>query len=288
MEKLIPIIPIRDGIIFPNTDSVLTFGRPKSLAALEMAFKHERIVGFVLQKNARLNEPTPSDLYTIGTLSRIERMIKTDGEINAQVKGLARIKVVSYEQNQPYLLGKIIEISESEEDNAEVKALTNHIINEFRKAMNLGKFVDFLVFMNIMSENTPSQLADLIASVLDLKPGERQGLLEETNVRVRLEKINDLLAKELKVLELERKIASKTQERFEKGAREVMLRERLKTIEKELGETDEDGEIKELLENVKKAKMPESIEIKIRKEIKKLSQMNQFNPEAGYIRNYLD
>jgi ATP-dependent Lon protease len=288
MEKLIPIIPIRDGIIFPNTDSVLTFGRPKSLAALESAFNHERIVGFVLQKNARLNEPTKEDLYQIGTLSRIERMIKTDGEINAQVKGLSRIKIVSYEQDQPYLLGKVEELSDIEENSAEVKALTNRIVAEFRKAMNLGKFVDFLVFMNIMSENSPSQLSDLIASVLDLKPIDRQTLLEETKVKVRLQKINDLLSKELKILELERKIASKTQERFEKGAREVMLRERLKTIEKELGETDEDSEIKELLERVKKAKMPEDIEIKVKKEIKKLSQMNQFNPEAGYIRNYLD
>jgi len=288
MEKLIPIIPIRDGIIFPNTDSVLTFGRPKSLATLESAFAQERIVCFVLQKNARLNEPTPNDLYSIGTLSRIERMIKTDGEINAQVKGISRVKINSYEHDQPFLLGKITELADTDEDSAEVKALTNHIISEFRRAMNLGKFVDFLVFMNIMSENTSSQLSDLVASVLDLKPVERQALLEETNVRKRLEKINELLAKELKVLEIERKISSKTQERFEKGAREVMLRERLKTIEKELGDTDEDGEIKELMEKIKKAKMPEDIEEKMKKEAKKLSQMNQFNPEAGYIRNYLD
>src|SRR4029077_6345708 len=99
MEKVVPIIPIRDGIIFPNTDSVLTFGRPKSLAALESAFQHERIVCFVLQKNARLNEPGPDDLYTIGTLSRIERMIRTDGEINAQVRGLSRVKIISYEKH---------------------------------------------------------------------------------------------------------------------------------------------------------------------------------------------
>src|SRR5665811_270896 len=251
MEKVIPIIPIRDGIIFPNTDSVLTFGRPKSLSALESAFAHERIVGFVLQKNAKLNEPTKDDLYEVGTISRIERMIKTDGEINAQVKGLSRIKIKSYEQTKPYLLGKVEELSDVEENIPEVKALTNHIVSEFRKAMNLGKFVDFLVFMNIMSENSPSQLSDLIASILDLKPIERQSLLEETKVKIRLERINELLSKELKILELERKIASKTQERFEKGAREVMLRERLKTIEKELGDTDEDGEIRELLDRVK-------------------------------------
>ncbi len=288
MDKFVPIIPIRDGIIFPNTDSVLTFGRPKSLAALEYAFHNDRTVGFVLQKNARLNEPTPSELYSFGTLSHIERMIKSDGEINAQVRGLSRIRIQDYQDKQPFLLGKVIDVPDVLRDSPEVKALCNHLTGEFRKAMNLGKFVDFLVFMNIMSENTPSSLADLVASVLDLKPAEKQLLLEEVDVKKRLEKVTDFLAKEIKVLEIERRIASKTQERFEKGAREVMLRERLKTIEKELGESDEDSETKELLLKVKNAKMPEEIEEKTKKEIKKLSQMNQFNPEAGYIRNYLD
>ncbi|HYM65503.1 MAG TPA: endopeptidase La, partial [Candidatus Sulfotelmatobacter sp.] len=139
-----------------------------------------------------------------------------------------------------------------------------------------------------MSENTPSALADLAASVLDLKPQEKQTLLVEIDVKKRLEKVIEFLSKEIKVLELERKIASKTQERFEKGAREVMLRERLKTIEKELGESDEDSEIKELYDKLKKAKMPDDIHKKAEKEIRKLAQMNQFNPEAGYIRNYLD
>src|SRR5687767_7479222 len=143
MNKLIPIIPIRDGIIFPGTDSVLTFGRPKSLKALETAFQDERIVGFVLQKNGRLNEPQPSELYSIGTLSHIERMIKADGEINAQVKGLSRIKIEAYQQEQPFLMGKVVELPDVYEDTPEVKALCNHLTNEFRRAMNLGKFVDF-------------------------------------------------------------------------------------------------------------------------------------------------
>jgi len=288
MTRLVPIIPIRDGIIFPSTDSVLTFGRPKSLEALESAFQGERTVVFVLQRNARLNEPAPSELYTVGTLSHIERMIKTDGEINAQVKGISRVKILSFEQNHPYLLGKVVDLEDVSDDSPEIKALCNHLTNEFRRAMNLGKFVDFLVFMNIMSDNDPAQLSDLIASVLDLKPEDRQSLLEETNVKKRLERITEYLAKEIKVLELERKISSKTQERFEKGAREIMLRERLKTIEKELGENDEDGETRELMEKVKQAKMPEEIEEKAKKEVVKLSQMNQFNPEAGYIRNYLE
>jgi ATP-dependent Lon protease len=287
MEKVIPLIPIRDGVIFPNTDSVLTFGRPKSLAALESSFGGERIVCFVLQKNSKLNEPSPADLYSIGTLSRIERMTRTEGEIIAQVRGVARVKIEAVFEEGSYLMAKVVEIPDVVDNSPEIKALCNHLTNEFRRAMNLGKTVDFLVFMNIMSDNSPYEFADLIASVLDIKPSERQELLEITDVKIRLERITDILAKELKVLELEKKIASKTQERFEKGAREAILRERLKTIEKELGDEDETG-TQELIEKIKKAKMPEDIEEKARKEAKKLSQMAQFNPEAGYIRNYLE
>lgn len=289
MDRLIPIIPIREGIVFPNTDSVLTFGRPKSLNALESSFQGERIVCFVQQKNPRVSDPSIEDLYEIGTLSRIERMIRTNGEINAQVKGIARVKIISYEDFNSYLLARVVELPDVIEDTPEIKALCNHLTNEFRRAMNLGKSADFLVFMNIMSDNSPSELADLISSTLDVKPSERQLLLELTDVKKRLEKIVEFLSRETKVLELERRIASKTQERFDKGAREAMLRERLKTIEKELGEAGEEvNETKELLDKIRKSGMPEEVEEKARKEVKKLAQMNQFNPESGYIRNYLD
>jgi ATP-dependent Lon protease len=287
MEKLIPLIPIRDGVIFPNTDSVLTFGRPKSLAALESSFSSERIVCFVLQKNSKLNDPTPADLYSVGTLSRIERMTRTEGEIIAQVRGITRVRIESVFEEKSYLMAKVVEIPDIVDNSPEIKALCNHLTNEFRRAMNLGKTVDFLVFMNIMSDNSPYEFADLIASVLDIKPSERQELLEIADVKTRLEKITEILSKELKVLELEKRIASKTQERFEKGAREAILRERLKTIEKELGDEDETG-TQEMMEKIKKAKMPEDIEEKAKKEAKKLSQMAQFNPEAGYVRNYLE
>lgn len=287
-EKIVPIIPIRDGIIFPSTDSVLTFGRPKSLAALESAFQHERIVCFALQKNSRLNDPNPEDLFEIGTLSRIERMIRTDGEINAQVKGLARVKILGFEKHDSYFVARVVELEEVVTETEEIKALCNHLTNEFRKAMNFGKSADFLLFMNIMSENSPSELSDLIASALELKPTERQELLEMLDVKARLQKLTELLAKELKILELERRIASKTQERFEKGAREAMLRERLRTIEEELGEKEDNSEGKSLLNKIKAAKMPEEVEEKAKKELAKLQNMNQYNPEAGYIRNYLD
>ena len=120
MDKLVPIIPIRDGIIFPNTDSVLTFGRPKSLAALEVSFTSERTVCFVLQKHSKLDEPTPNDLYTVGTLCRIERMIRADGEINAQVRGISRVKIVAFKEHDSFLLGEVVEIPQDIPDSAEI------------------------------------------------------------------------------------------------------------------------------------------------------------------------
>ncbi len=287
-DRIIPIIPIRDGIVYPHTESILTFGRPKSLAALETASSGERVVCFVLQKNPRVNDPAPEDLYEMGTIAHIERMIRSEGEVNALVRGIARAEIKSYVAQEGYFLGEVEEIEEDTTDNAEIKALTKHLINEFKKALNYGKQADFLVFMNIMSEITAGELADQVASALDIKGPERQEILETIDVKRRLEKVSEFLAREVKVLELEKKIANKTQEQFEKSAKEAILRERLKTIEKELGESTEDSETRDLLIKIKKAGMPKDVEEKARKELKKLQQTTPYNPEAGYIRNYLE
>ncbi len=287
-EKLIPIIPIRDGIVFPHTESILTFGRPRSLAALESAFNGERVVCFVLQKNPRQEDPEVSDLYQMGTIAHIERMIRSDGEVNALVKGLSRAQIVSFSESSQYLQAVVHEIDDFEPENPEVKALMNHLTSSFKKALSLGKQADFLVFMNIMSDISASELADQIASTLDIKGSERQEILETVNVKKRLEKVSEYLDKEVKVLELERKIASKTQEQLEKSTKDAILRERLKTIEKELGETDEGGELKELADKIKKAGMPKDIEEKMMKELNKLQQLTPYNPETGYLRNYLE
>lgn len=287
-EKMIPIIPIRDGIVFPHTESILTFGRARSLAALESAFSGERVVCFVLQKNPRQEDPEVSDLYQMGTIAHIERMIRSDGEVNALVKGLSRAQIVSFSESTQYLQAVVHEIDDFEPENPEVKALMNHLTSSFKKALSLGKQADFLVFMNIMSDISASELADQIASTLDIKGSERQEILEIINVKKRLEKVGEYLDKEVKVLELERKIASKTQEQLEKSTKDAILRERLKTIEKELGETDDGGEIKELADKIKKAGMPKDIEEKMMKELRKLQQLTPYNPESGYLRNYLE
>lgn len=288
LESVYPIIPIRDGVVFPSTEVVLTFGRPRSVAAVEAAFAKDRRAIIVMQRNPQVNEPTPGDLFTIATLAHIDRKLSTDGEINALVRGISRVEIVSYESFDPYFTGRVVEVPDIPQVGDEITALINHVTSELRRAVNLGKSIDFLAFMNIMSGIPPGDLANQVASILDIKPNEKQALLQLREVKTRLEKVVEYLAHELKVLEIERKIASKTQEKFDKSVREAVLRERLKTIEKELGEESENKEIKELLDKVKKAKMPNEVEEKAKKELKRLSQMSSYNPEASYLRTYLD
>ena len=286
--KILPIVPIRDGVVFPNTEMVLTFGRPRSIAAVEASNATDRLMVLVMQKSPHLHDPMPNDLFTVGTIARVERILKTDGEINALVKGIVRVDILSYEAKDPYFLGKVLESSDEMVQTDEITALINHITTELKKAVNYGKPVDFLSFMNIMSGLASSEFTNHVAAVLDLKPAEKQLLLETRNVKDRLTRISDYLTHEVKVLEIEKKIVSKTQEKFDKSVKEAVLRERLKTIEKELGEEGESKEIKEIMEKIKIAKMPENVEVKSKKELKKLSQMSSYNPEASYIRTYLD
>lgn len=287
-EKIVPLIPLRDGIIFPHTEGVLSFGRPKSLAALDVAFKKDRHVAFVLQKYKSTENPTLSDIYQIGSLSYIERMIKTNGEVNALVKGISRIKINELPASKPFLLARVTELKEKVQVTDEINALCRYLSSLFKKAMQHGKQADFLAFMNIMSNTDPSSLADQIASTLDISPNSKQDLLETLDVKKRLEKINKHLTKEVNILKIEKKIADKTQQKFDKSVKEAVLRERMKTIEKELGESSEDKEINSFRKKIKAAKMPSDVQKKALKELKRLSQMASINPERTYVLNYLD
>lgn len=288
MEHTLPVVPIRDGIVFPGTEMILTFGRARSVSAIEAAQTSGKRVILVMQKNPSINDPTPSDLHTTGTIGEIVQMMKNEGEINALVRGIAKVELLSYESLEPFFVAKVIEVTDTQENDDEVKAQFNFLSTELRRAVKLGKTMDFLTFMNMMSGVTPLALSYHLAGVLDIKPEERQELLEMRSVKERLEREIHLLGHELKILELERKIASKTQEKFDKGMREQVLRERMKTIEKELGEEGEGKETKELLDKIKAAGMPEEVQKKAEKEVRRLSQMSQYNPEASYVRTYLE
>lgn len=289
-QSVYPIVAVRDGIVFPSTENVLLFGREKSILAIEEALKHGRKIVIVMQKDPGIHEPRKEDLYQIGVVAKIEKILKGErGEISALVKGEKRVRIVEFLKETPFFEGRTEDLQEIIMENEETQALIKHITNELKKAVNLGKGIDFIFLMNIVSGVSARDFSDQVAMILDVKTNERQFLLEELNLLNRLKKEVELITKEIKVLELERNISFKTQQRFEKGMKDAVLREKLKTIEQELGgESKEDKEIKELREKIKKAKMTKEAEDKSYKELKRLVQMSQYNPEASYIRTYLE
>jgi len=287
-EHLLPVVPIRDGIVFPNTEMILTFGRQRSVASIEAAQNTGKKVIFVMQRNQNINDPVPSDLFSVGVVGEVVQMMKNEGEINALIRGITKVDIGTYEAVEPFFVARASDARETVEEDEETKALSNHLVTQLKLAVKLGKTIDFLTFMNIMSATSPLTLSYQIASILDLKPRERQELLEITSVKERFSKESFYVAKEVKVLELEQNIASKTQEKFDKNIKEQVLRERIKTIEKELGDTDENKEIKEIADKIKKSGMPEEVRKKAEKELARLAQMSQYNPETSYVRTYLD
>lgn len=282
------MVPLRDGVVFPHTEAVLTFGRPKSNAGVEAAFRTDRLIVFVTQKNSQANEPGMNDIYGVGTLCSIERILKTDGEINALVKGMSRVKINQLTAQEPFLLAQVEELPETVEESDEMTALVKHVSNNFKTAVNIGKSVDFLMFMRVMGGVSASELADQVATNLDVDTPKKQLLLEETNIKKRLQAVSDHLSQELKILEIERSISTKTQRKFDKSMRETVLRERMRTIQKELGEDDEDKDIKEYKQKINTAGMSEEVKKRALKEVERLSEMHAYNPEAGYLRTYLD
>jgi ATP-dependent Lon protease len=287
-DQILPVVPIRDGIVFPSTEMILTFGRARSVAAIEASTSANKRVILAMQKNPNISDPVPSDLFGIGTVAEIVQQMKNEGEINALVRGLYKVEITSYEAVEPFFVARGTEIADTLEDDDEIKALFNHLVGQLRQAVKLGKSIDFLTFMNIMSSSIPLTLSYQLAGILDITPAERQELLELVSVKDRLAREAQLLAKEVKVLEIEQTIASKTQEKFDKNIKEQVLRERIKTIERELGEDDENKDIKELADKIKKAGMPVDVRQKADKELARLAQMSQYNPETSYIRTYLD
>ncbi len=247
-EKIIPVIAIRETIVFPHVETVLSFGRPKSIAGIEAAYKTDQLVCFFTQKYSKSVDPGQNALYEVGTLAKVERLLYSGKSgMNAWIKGLRRVKLESIEAHKPFLLGKVVEIPEVVEEGEEIKALSKTIMEHFQRAINLGKTVDFMTIMRLMEGSATSELADQISYVLDLETGEKQKLLETFSVKERLKKDLQFLINEIKVLELEKEIDSKAQSHFDKSMKEAVLRERKRAIEEELGDlSGEDSEVKEL------------------------------------------
>jgi len=288
----VPIVAIRGSVVFPHTDTLLSFGRPKSISAINSAFQEDRVVAIFTQKDPKTTDPSEEDLYKVGTIATITQMMSTDGEVHALVRGQARIKLEEVLSHEPYLLGKIVEIAEEVDESAEVKAVANKLSELFKKAINLVKQAEIMTVMRLISgQAAPVELADQVATLLEVKVAEKQAILEIIPLKKRLQMVLELLAQETNILDIERTISSKTQRRFEDQMRKAMLREKKRTIEEELGEEEGElgsDEMAEYKTKIKEAKMPIEVRKKAEKELKRLTQMSPHNPEGAYIRNYLD
>ncbi|MCJ7827976.1 LON peptidase substrate-binding domain-containing protein, partial [Patescibacteria group bacterium] len=289
-DKIVPLIPVRGVVVFPHTEIALTFGRPRSVAAVEAASKTDKLLCLVSQKDPRITKPNKDDLYRVGTLVKVVRMLPSEEVINALVRGINRVEIEKMVSTDSFFEAKVKSLPEIVENDDETKALVQFLKKNFRKAVGMGKTADLMAVMNLMGEGgRPEEVVDQAASVLDLEVKDKQKILETISVKKRLQQVSEYLANEMKILNLEKRIASKTQNKFEKNVREAMLRERKKVIEKELGELDEEGqEIKELRAKIKAAKMPIKVVEKAKKELKRLGRLNPQHPERGYIRTYLE
>ncbi|MCD6225685.1 LON peptidase substrate-binding domain-containing protein, partial [bacterium] len=291
-SRLLPLVPLRDTVPFPVADIHVAFGRPRSVAALKKAFEgQERLLVLVAQKDPRVVHPSPDDFYKVGVVGRVEQLVQADGSIHALITGLKRVRIETVVQQEPYFLVRIQEMPEIVEDEAKLRIAADYLGRELKKAYSLGKNIDPLVLMRLTAGMSPGEMADQVAFILEAPMKERQKILETPSVEKRLKMVTEEIVREIKVLQLERRIESKTQSRFETHMRRTVLEEKKRTIEKELaslGVESEEGEIGELRKKIKAAKMPREVEKKALHELDRLSKMPTVAPEASYIRTYLE
>jgi ATP-dependent Lon protease len=298
LPETLPVGPLRDTVMFPGTSLPIVSARVKSKAALDQAWATNRLVVFVTQKNSRIEEPAEKDLYQVGTVCLIKRLIKNpEGEYTVSADGLMRVYIKNFIQTEPFMEAEIEEIPELYERTEETEALVRSVKDQFRHFIELGgnplfdpgALSNWATSWTAITQNEdPNVLVNAIAQAVDFKTIDKQQILEMISSAERLQRLSELLAKEIKILEISQNISSKTQERVSKMTKEAILREQMKSIEEELGGDGQDQEIHEFEQKIKKSGMPKEVREKALKELTGLAKMSQFNPESSYKRNYLE
>jgi ATP-dependent Lon protease len=286
----LPLIPLRDLILFPNLVVPLFVGRERSINALEQSMRTDHLVALVTQRAAETQDPGPEEVYDVGCVVTVLQELKLpDGTAKALVEGIQRIRILEYVANDPYLQVKVEVIEEPASADVEAQALMRNLVADFESASELGKPIPQEVLMAASAIEEPGRLADFVTFHLALKVEEKQEILEALDPKVRLAKTSEFLRKELEILELGSKIQSRVKESMSKTQREYFLREQLKAIQQELGQFDEvQAEIDEYKNRIAAAGMPEPVEEKALKELGRLEKMPQAAAETGVIRTYLD
>ncbi|QXE89408.1 endopeptidase La [Geomonas subterranea] len=292
IPDVLPLLPVRDVVVYPYMILPLFVGREISIAAVDHALSKDRMIFLATQRDVGDEDPAPEAIYEVGTVAMIMRMLKLpDGRVKILVQGLTKGRITEYLAEKPFYSVRIDRIIEpaAPENTLESEALIRTVKEELAKIVALGKAVSPEVMVIVENMQEPGALADLVASNIGLKVEEAQGLLEVIDPLERLKKVNDLLNKESELLNMQARIQSAAKEEMGKSQREYYLREQLRAIQQELGETDaRSEEMAELRKSIENAKMPQNVEKEALKQLGRLEQMHPDAAEAGMLRTFLD
>src|SRR5213596_2589538 len=290
-DRSLPILPVRDTVLFPHAVLPLTVGRESSVQLINSLGEDKTIV-VVAQREARVDAPQASDLYTVGTLAVVHKVVKMPNQsLFVFAEGLERVRLTEFTQLTPFMRGRVDPVPEAiPPKSSEVEALQRNVLTLFQQIVAGSPTLSDELSTVAMNIEEPSRLVDFIASSLpSLSTADKQDTLETTDVRVRLEKINQHLAKELEVQQLRNKIQSEVQDRVQQTQREYYLREQMKAIQKELGEQDEGvRDTEELRQKIEAAGMPDEVKKEALKELGRLSRMSPMAADYGVTRNYVE
>lgn len=286
---LIPLLPLRDVVVYPHLVIPLFVGRAKSVKALELASDGNKQILLVAQKSPNEDEPKASDLYEVGTIATVLQMLKLpDGTVKVLVEGVHRARVTGFLETEECFAAKAERIEFASDDDNETQALMRTVFTQFDQYVKLNKKIPPEILTSLATIDDAGRLADTITAHLSLKLEEKQKILEMFSVTQRLEHLLSLLEAEIDILQVEKRIRGRVKRQMEKSQREYYLNEQVKAIQKELGEQDESAELEELEKRIKAARMPKEALAKANAELKKLKMMSPMSAEATVVRNYID
>jgi ATP-dependent Lon protease len=288
-DQMLPVLPLRDIVVFPHMIVPLFVGREKSVVALEHVMREDKQILLVTQKVPQQDDPGVNDLFTVGTVGTILQLLKLpDGTVKVLVEGSRRVLVKKYNERDNYLEAQVENLKDNSPVNEETEALARAAMTQFEQYVKLNKKIPPEVIVSINQIEEPSKLADTIAAHLTLKIEEKQGLLEVPNTVDRLEKIFGFMEGEIGVLQVEKRIRNRVKRQMEKTQREYYLNEQMKAIQKELGDGEGFDELDELQKRIEGTKLSKEANDRAMAELKKLRQMSPMSAEATVVRNYLD
>src|SRR5262245_25787998 len=293
MARKIPLLPLRELIVFPHEVVPLFVGREKSINALEEAMATDRSILLCAQKKAKVNDPRPDGIHNFGTIGSIIQLLRLpDGTVKVLVEGKSRARIGRYHDHDKFFLVEVDVIEPAAltpEEEPEIAALMRSVQATFENYVKLNKRVPPELAVSVQSIDNPSRMADTIAAHVNFKLSAKQELLETESVRARLEKLYELMQNEIEILQVEKKIRTRVKKQMEKNQKEYYLNEQMQAIQKELGSQDEfKNELQELEERIRRKKMSKEASERLKKELRKLKMMSPMSAEATVVRNYID